>query len=221
MTSTVHRPDVGHVAVPATTPDDYPLPTHCPVVVADTVLACTTDATTTIREVSIEFGALTWTQRLIRNAGSGFPGAMAVATRRGDGAVLFIRTYRHGVGKHCWELPSGRSESADMPANAARELLEETGYTPTGPGVLLGYKVSIPGTIGGVSSTTWFEIADDATPADIDQEASAVAWFTRDTIDVMIGDGTLRCTATLASLAMLDAHQRTMARAKAALAVAA
>lgn len=209
------------IAVPATTPADHPEPDTVPVVTGQRVLAITGDGRTTVQEVSVEFGRLAWTQRAIRNRGGGYPGAMAVATRRGDDAVLFVRTYRHATGKHCWELPSGSSESPDLVAEAARELFEEAGYTPMAPGVFLGCRVTLPGLIGGVASTTWFEIADDATPADIDQEASAVAWFTRDTIDTMIADGTLRCAASLSALAVLDAHQRLLARHKAALAVAA
>jgi ADP-ribose pyrophosphatase len=209
------------IAVPATTPQDHPVPLAVPAVTDERVLSVTADGKTTVREVDITFGNLSWTQRIVRNVGGGFPGAMAVTTRRGDGAILFIRTYRHPVGKHCWELPSGRSESADMVAEAERELVEETGYTPATPGTFLGYLVALPGRIGGVQSATWFEVADDAVPADIDHEASAVAWFTRDTIDDMILDGTLRCSASIAALATYDAYARVAARAKAALAVAA
>ena len=47
-----------------------------------------------------------------------------------DGSILLIRQYRHAVGRVLWELVAGRIERGEsLPASAARELAEETGYT--------------------------------------------------------------------------------------------
>lgn len=46
-----------------------------------------------------------------------------------DGQIVFVRQYRHGIGKILLELPAGTFESDELPlAVAKRELAEETGY---------------------------------------------------------------------------------------------
>lgn len=46
-----------------------------------------------------------------------------------DGNIVFVRQYRHGIGKVLLELPAGRIDSQeDAITAAARELEEETGY---------------------------------------------------------------------------------------------
>jgi 8-oxo-dGTP pyrophosphatase MutT (NUDIX family) len=47
-----------------------------------------------------------------------------------DGNVVFVRQYRHGVGKILLELPAGRFQREQESAQSAacRELQEETGY---------------------------------------------------------------------------------------------
>ena len=46
-----------------------------------------------------------------------------------DGDVLFVRQYRHPAGQSLLELPAGKLEKGENPADcAARELEEETGY---------------------------------------------------------------------------------------------
>lgn len=46
-----------------------------------------------------------------------------------DGEIVFVRQYRHGVGKILLELPAGNFDEAEVPlAVAKRELMEETGY---------------------------------------------------------------------------------------------
>ncbi len=46
-----------------------------------------------------------------------------------DGQVVFVRQYRHGVGKVLLELPAGTFDPGEAPLTVAkRELAEETGY---------------------------------------------------------------------------------------------
>ena len=46
-----------------------------------------------------------------------------------EGEIVFVRQYRHGVGKILLELPAGTFEAGEAPlAVAQRELAEETGY---------------------------------------------------------------------------------------------
>lgn len=45
------------------------------------------------------------------------------------GEVVFVRQYRHGIGKVLLELPAGNFDAGEQPLMVAqRELLEETGY---------------------------------------------------------------------------------------------
>ncbi|NJM98903.1 MAG: NUDIX hydrolase [Phormidesmis sp. RL_2_1] len=46
-----------------------------------------------------------------------------------DGHIVFVRQYRHGIGKILLELPAGTFDLGEEPlAVAQRELAEETGY---------------------------------------------------------------------------------------------
>src|SRR4030042_4597214 len=46
-----------------------------------------------------------------------------------SGRILFVRQYRHAIGKELLELPAGTLDPGEMPENCAlREIREETGY---------------------------------------------------------------------------------------------
>jgi ADP-ribose pyrophosphatase len=56
------------------------------------------------------------------------PGAAAVVPLHADGTVTLIRQYRHAAGGMIWEIPAGKLEPGEDPAEcAARELEEEAG----------------------------------------------------------------------------------------------
>jgi len=62
-------------------------------------------------------------------------GASAVVPFLSDPAgpeaeILLIRQYRYAAGGYVYEIPAGRMDSGELPEEcAARELVEETGYT--------------------------------------------------------------------------------------------
>ena len=57
------------------------------------------------------------------------PSAITILPVDKDGQILFVRQYRHAVGKELLELPAGTLDTDETPENcAAREIREETGY---------------------------------------------------------------------------------------------
>jgi ADP-ribose pyrophosphatase len=72
-------------------------------------------------------------------------GAVAILPINAAGDVVFVKQYRHAVGKELIELPAGRLEPGEDPAeSAARELQEEIGMAP-GTLKLLGEFLVAPG----------------------------------------------------------------------------
>jgi ADP-ribose pyrophosphatase len=58
------------------------------------------------------------------------PGAVAVVPLLDDGRIVLVRQYRYPVGKVLLEFPAGKRDPHENALQcAARELLEETGYT--------------------------------------------------------------------------------------------
>lgn len=56
-------------------------------------------------------------------------GSVGIVATLPDDRVLLVRQYRQPFGRMLWEIPAGRIEPHESPAEAAaRELHEETGY---------------------------------------------------------------------------------------------
>ncbi|MDR1158028.1 MAG: NUDIX hydrolase [Oscillospiraceae bacterium] len=59
------------------------------------------------------------------------PGGVAVVAVTRDRRVVAVRQYRYPMGEVLLEIPAGKLEPGEDPADGGRrELLEETGYTP-------------------------------------------------------------------------------------------
>jgi 8-oxo-dGTP pyrophosphatase MutT (NUDIX family) len=130
-----------------------------------------------------------------------FPQAAAgvVVTDR-DRGVLLIYRHRFITDVWGWEIPAGRIEPGEDPAEAAaREVLEETGWRAGPLTPLVRFRPT------GGSSDQWFHIfrADGAThegdPTDI-TEAETVAWRTVDDVRELITTGEVTDGLSLTSL---------------------
>ena len=59
------------------------------------------------------------------------PDAVVILALRDDGQIAFVRQWRHPVGRALLELPAGRIDPGEIPAETARrELREEVGLDP-------------------------------------------------------------------------------------------
>jgi ADP-ribose pyrophosphatase len=59
------------------------------------------------------------------------PGGVTAVPVLDDGRLVLIRQFRYAIGKYILELPAGKLDSGQSPAETvARELEEETGYSP-------------------------------------------------------------------------------------------
>jgi 8-oxo-dGTP pyrophosphatase MutT (NUDIX family) len=76
-----------------------------------------------------------------------FPRAAVALVLDEEDRVLVLRTHRHVVDRHGWELPGGVVDPGEDPmAAASREAAEETGWRPAGPGRTLVAFEPLPGT---------------------------------------------------------------------------
>ncbi len=95
------------------------------------------------------------------------PGAVTILPVNTDGEIIFVRQYRHAVGKELLELPAGTLDADEPPENCAlREIREETGLA-AGRLVKLGEFYLAPG-----YSTEYMTVylASDLRPSPLPQD---------------------------------------------------
>jgi ADP-ribose pyrophosphatase len=68
----------------------------------------------------VEPGGIRGTREVVRQRGS-----VAALPVHEDGHVVLVRQYRYAVGAFVWELPAGRRDPGETPAEGARRELEE------------------------------------------------------------------------------------------------
>jgi 8-oxo-dGTP pyrophosphatase MutT (NUDIX family) len=132
--------------------------------------------------------------RLIRTP----PGAGCVVVK--DGRVLLLWRHRFITGTYGWEIPVGKIDPGEDPADAAaRETEEETGWRP-GPLVPL---LRVEPTPGLSDSVHHIYLADSATrigdPED-DYESERISWLPLTGIPSLISDGQITSGTALAAL---------------------
>lgn len=127
------------------------------------------------------------------------PGAGAVVLNS-EQQVMLLWRHRFITGSWGWEIPLGKIEDGESPADAAaREFEEETGWRPG----LLRHLMNIRPTPGISNSEHHIYQAGSAThlgnPADR-IESERVAWLPLATVPSLIGKGEITSGTTLAAL---------------------
>lgn len=116
--------------------------------------------------------------------------------------ILFVRQYRHAVGRHLWELPAGGFNPGEQPRLAARrELREETGYFARKWKLIARFFPS-PGFLDEEMYLFLAEELSEGDPQVEEDEHIEVAWFSFDAIAKMLNTGTLSDGKTLAAFAL-------------------
>ncbi|MEU6752922.1 NUDIX hydrolase [Spirillospora sp. NPDC046719] len=133
--------------------------------------------------------------------------AAGVAAVDGAGRVLLIWRHRFITGAWGWEVPGGRVEDGEDPAEAAaRELVEETGYR-AGP---LEHVVAVrpsPGLHDGIHHIFRADGAERiGEPTDV--EAERIEWVPLSSVPELAARGEIGSGSTLAGLLLL--HARTL-----------
>lgn len=120
-----------------------------------------------------------------------------------DGRVLLIYRHRFITDTWGWEIPAGRVDHGETPAEAAvRETLEETGWRPLGrPSVVTVFHPS-----NGLSDQTFHIFHVDGAehvgdPADA-TEASEIAWTTIDEVRSLMATGQITDGLSLTGLSV-------------------
>jgi 8-oxo-dGTP pyrophosphatase MutT (NUDIX family) len=121
-----------------------------------------------------------------------------------SGKILLVRVYRHPIKRYLWEFPAGIMDAGESPEETGRrELIEETGVTPTTV-ELLGSQTPIAGYVGYAFHSLVAEIPeitiDDVTLQREESIADARLLYRRELIEMLdaeeIGEGvTLTCLA--------------------------
>ena len=59
-------------------------------------------------------------------------GSVAALPVKGDGRVVLVRQYRYAVDERVWEIPAGRLDPGETPAEGARPGLRDSGGATLG-----------------------------------------------------------------------------------------
>jgi 8-oxo-dGTP pyrophosphatase MutT (NUDIX family) len=129
-----------------------------------------------------------------------YPAVGVVVVRPEDGAVLLLWRHRFATRSWGWEVPGGRMEAGETPAQAgAREAEEETGWRPTALRHVLTYHPMS----GTVDQTFHVLRADGAVhvgaPVDT-HESSRVEWVGADRLPGEFEEGRVTSGLTVTAL---------------------
>jgi ADP-ribose pyrophosphatase len=147
------------------------------------------------RDEVLEPGGVRATREVITH-----PGSVVVLPVLPDGRILLVRQYRHATRQFMWELVAGRIDPGENPQEAAaRELLEETGYSAKSYRVFL----DIYPTPGFLEERMFLMLAEDLTAGQAqpeEDEKITVKALTRTQIENMIRRNTIRDAKSIAGI---------------------
>lgn len=143
-------------------------------------------------------------------AGTGL-GVIAVpyASYRGIPYLGLVRQYRYPVSEFTLEFPRGGSDDLSL-AEAARELVEETGLEPAGASLLgmIRPDTGLMDTKVAVWRTA--HVLQSLDNNHVEPESGAtVHWYSHGQISGLVRRGRITCSMTLAALALIE-HSGTM-----------
>jgi len=128
------------------------------------------------------------------------PGSVVVLPVLKDGRIVMIRQYRHAPRQYLWELVAGRiDEGETVKKAAARELLEETGYSAKRFKVIL----DIFPTPGFLEERMYILLAEGLTEGEAqpeEDEKIVSRAYTRGKLKQMMKRGELRDAKSIAGL---------------------
>lgn len=132
------------------------------------------------------------------------PGAVVILPVVDADHICLLRNHRFVIGDTLWELPAGTLEPNEpIERAAARELMEETGYTAS-KWHWLGFLYASPGVL---DEKLHLFVAEDLTPgqakpeADEELEPQIVKW--NDALHMAL-DGTIKDAKTITGILLWD-----------------
>ena len=134
--------------------------------------------------------------------------AAAALVCRENGALLMVEAYRYITDSIGWEIPAGSIDpDEEICAAAAREVLEETGYTTSGHAHFYSFNP-----MNGIANARFHLVRCEAgsTVAAFDRnEVRSVRWFTPAELQALIDTGQMRDGYSLTGVLM---HLNQLAR---------
>ena len=134
-----------------------------------------------------------------------YPGAVTVVPLTGDGEVLMVQQYRYAVAEELLELPAGKLEPGENPADAAlRELMEETGFSAREMKLLLSFYT----TPGFSTEKMYLYLATGLSPGSPDpdpDEFISVVGVELSRVPAMIQEGLIRDAKSIVGLLAVPA----------------
>ena len=134
-------------------------------------------------------------------------GSVAALPVQGDGRVVLVRQYRYAVDERLWEIPAGRLDPGETPAEGARrELEEEVGLRVSALDLLLVFYTT-PGFCDERLHLFRASGLTEGTARPEADERIELGTFTLDEARAMIGRGEVRDGKTLLAL-LLECERR-------------
>ena len=130
------------------------------------------------------------------------PDAIVVVPVAPDGRIVMIGQYRYPHGKTHWEVPAGRIDAGEDPADAARrEVREETGFEPARLVPLPGFYPANGISAHYAHAFVGLDCVETGSTAHEASERIVVGAFTRAEVEALLDSGRIEDAFTALALA--------------------